>query len=87
MRLHEPSKRYVNWTVPARFAPVEDSVVVYIKDGSAAIPAIVLRLSEASIPMREVTLARPTLDDVFLKKTGHHIESGDSAPSPAEHQP
>ena len=53
----------------------EDSVVVYIKDGSTAIPTIVLRLSEASIPMREVTLSRPTLDDVFLRMTGHHIEA------------
>ena len=53
---------------------LEDSVVVYIKDGSTAIPAIVLRLSEASIEMREVTLSRPTLDDVFLRMTGHHIE-------------
>src|SRR5436309_2436736 len=35
---------------------VEDSVVVYIKEGSTAIPAIVLRLSDASIPVREVTL-------------------------------
>ena len=53
---------------------LEDSVVVYIKDGSTAIPAIVVRLSEATIPMREVTLSRPTLDDVFLRMTGHHIE-------------
>ena len=66
---------------------VEDSVVVYIKEGSSAIPAIVLRLSEASIPVREVTLARPTLDDVFLQKTGHHIESGESGPIPAERHP
>ncbi len=49
---------------------VGDSVVIYIKDGSAAISPIVLRLSEASIPVQEVTLARPTLDDVFLRKTG-----------------
>src|SRR5207247_9389373 len=53
---------------------VGDSVVIYIKDGSAAIASIVLRLSEASIPVQEVTLARPTLDDVFLRKTGYHIE-------------
>lgn len=58
---------------------VEDSVVIYIKEGSAAIAGIVLRLSEASIPVEEVTLARPTLDDVFLQKTGHHIESGEQA--------
>ena len=60
---------------------VEDSVVIYIREGSTAIPDIVLRLSDASITVREVTLARPTLDDVFLQKTGHHIESGE-APVP-----
>ena len=55
---------------------VADSVVVYIRDGSAAIPRIVLMMNEASVPMAEVTLARPTLDDVFLQKTGHHLEVG-----------
>jgi len=60
---------------------VEDSVVIYIREGSTAIPDIVLRLSDASITVREVRLARPTLDDVFLQKTGHHIESGE-APVP-----
>ena len=60
-----------------------DSVVIYIKDGSAAISPIVLRLSEASIPVQEVTLARPTLDDVFLRKTGYHIESEATATAPA----
>jgi ABC-2 type transport system ATP-binding protein len=53
---------------------VGDSVVIYIKNGSAAIAGIVVRLNEESIPMQEVTLARPTLDDVFLRKTGYHIE-------------
>lgn len=66
---------------------VEESVVVYIKEGSSAIPAIVLKLSEASIPVREVTLARPTLDDVFLQKTGHHIESGEPATPAGEQRP
>jgi ABC-2 type transport system ATP-binding protein len=66
---------------------VEESVVVYIKEGSSAIPAIVLKLSEASIPVREVTLARPTLDDVFLQKTGHHIESGEPATPVGEQRP
>ena len=63
---------------------VGDSVVIYIKNGSAAIAGIVVRLNEASIPMQEVTLARPTLDDVFLRKTGYHIESdAQSAKEPA----
>jgi ABC-2 type transport system ATP-binding protein len=63
---------------------VGDSVVIYIKDGSSAIASIVLRLSEASIPVQEVTLARPTLDDVFLRKTGYHIESETPSATPAE---
>ncbi len=54
---------------------VGDSVVVYTKDGSSAIAPIVLALSEASVAVEEVTLARPTLDDVFLRKTGHHMEA------------
>ena len=63
---------------------IGDSVVVYIKDGSAAIPRIVLMMNEASVPMAEVTLARPTLDDVFLQKTGHHLEVGAQAPEKQE---
>ena len=56
---------------------VGDSVVVYTKDGSSAIAPIVLALNEASVAVEEVTLARPTLDDVFLRKTGHHMEVQD----------
>jgi len=55
---------------------VGDSVVIYLKDGSAAIPRIVIMMNEANVTMAEVTLARPTLDDVFLQKTGHHLEVG-----------
>jgi ABC-2 type transport system ATP-binding protein len=62
---------------------VGDSVVVYIRDGSAAIARIVLLLDEASVSVGEVTLARPTLDDVFLRKTGHHIEAGELEPPQA----
>ena len=62
---------------------VGDSVVIYVKNGSAAIAGIAVRLSEAAIPVHEITLARPTLDDVFLRKTGYHIESDTPAAAPA----
>ena len=62
---------------------LDDAVIVYIRDGSTAIPKIVLLLTEASIQMQEVTLARPTLDDVFLRKTGHHLEAEESLTQPA----
>jgi len=54
---------------------VDDSVICYVRDGSAAIAALVLLLDEADVRPSEVTLSRPTLDDVFLKKTGHHMEA------------
>ena len=63
---------------------LDESVVVYTKDGARAIARIVLLLDEASVRMGEVTLAQPTLDDVFLRKTGHHIERDESVPQPAE---
>jgi ABC-2 type transport system ATP-binding protein len=58
---------------------VDETVVVYVREGGAAIARLVLMLDEASLRAREVTLARPTLDDVFLRKTGHHLEADDRA--------
>lgn len=54
---------------------VDDSIICYVREGSAAIARLVLLLDEASLVAREVTLSRPTLDDVFLRKTGHHMEA------------
>ncbi|MEX2247722.1 MAG: ATP-binding cassette domain-containing protein [Dehalococcoidia bacterium] len=58
---------------------VADSIVVYVREGSAAISKLVLLLAEESLRAREVTLAQPTLDDVFLRKTGHHLEADERA--------
>ncbi|MEX0785352.1 MAG: ATP-binding cassette domain-containing protein [Dehalococcoidia bacterium] len=52
---------------------LEDSVVVYIREGRRAIARIVLLLDESAIQVDEVSLTHPTLDDVFLRKTGQHI--------------
>jgi ABC-2 type transport system ATP-binding protein len=60
---------------------VDDGVVVYVRDGGSALARIVLLLDEASIQTREISIAQPTLDDVFLRKTGHHMEP---AEGPAE---
>jgi ABC-2 type transport system ATP-binding protein len=63
-----------------RYDGVEDvrkldgSAVVYVREGHRAIAGLVLLLDEASVRPGEITLSRPTLDDVFLRKTGHHIE-------------
>ncbi len=51
----------------------DGQVVVYLPDGARAIPRLVLALEEAGLRPAAVTLARPTLDDVFLRITGHHL--------------
>ncbi len=58
---------------------VDDAVICYVRDGSSAIAALVLLLDGANIRPREVTLSQPTLDDVFLRKTGHHMEADAAA--------
>jgi ABC-2 type transport system ATP-binding protein len=64
---------------------LDDTVIVYIAEGARAIPRIVLLLDEAQLAVADVTLARPTLDDVFLRKTGHHIEVGAPVAAAAGH--
>ncbi|HEX5939643.1 MAG TPA: ATP-binding cassette domain-containing protein [Dehalococcoidia bacterium] len=60
---------------------VNHSVVVYVRDGARQIAPIVLKLTESGLRVGEVTLSRPTLDDVFLRKTGHHIETDGRSPA------
>jgi ABC-2 type transport system ATP-binding protein len=66
---------------------VDDAVIAYVREGSSAIARLVLLLDAASLKAREVTLAQPTLDDVFLRKTGHHMEAADSAREAREPAP
>lgn len=43
--------------------------------GAQAISPVAIALSEAGVPVREISLRTPTLDDVFLHLTGEHIQS------------
>ena len=54
---------------------VDGSVVIYVRDGSRAVARVAVLLEEQSVHVDEMTLAHPTLDDVFLRSTGHHIEA------------
>ena len=45
-----------------------------VDDGSVSLRAMLRALEEVEIPLDEVGLARPTLDDVFLTLTGHSAE-------------
>ena len=49
-------------------------MLVEVENGAADIPRVVRALDEAGIAVESLELVRPTLDDVFVAKTGHHLE-------------
>jgi ABC-2 type transport system ATP-binding protein len=59
------------------------TVLVEVANGAADIPPTVRALDEAGIGVESLELVRPTLDDVFVAKTGYHLEkeSGEGAES------
>jgi ABC-2 type transport system ATP-binding protein len=63
------------------------TVLVEAANGAADIPKVVRVLDEAGIGVESLELVRPTLDDVFVAKTGHHLEKdeqGGAEPEPVE---
>ena len=50
------------------------TVLVEAANGAADIPKVVRALDDAGIAVESLELVRPTLDDVFVAKTGHHLE-------------
>jgi ABC-2 type transport system ATP-binding protein len=48
-------------------------VLVEVENGSADIPRVVRALDEAGVAVESLELVRPTLDDVFVAKTGYHL--------------
>ena len=53
-----------------------DGLAVYVEDGAAAVADIVHLLADVDVRPGTISLARPTLDDVFLASTGRRIEGG-----------
>jgi len=58
-----------------RLLPPKDGkkVLVEVENGAADIPRVVRALDEAGIAVESLELVRPTLDDVFVEKTGYHL--------------
>jgi ABC-2 type transport system ATP-binding protein len=44
-----------------------------VDDGATAIPQILRALDAADVPLGAIELHRPSLDDVFLTKTGRSL--------------
>jgi ABC-2 type transport system ATP-binding protein len=51
----------------------EESVRLYVDDGATAIPLVLRALDAAAVPLGSIELHRPSLDDVFLAKTGRSL--------------
>jgi len=67
--------------------PKDGVVVVALEQGAAGIAPIIRALDEAGIAVQDLHLVQPTLDDVFLEKTGRHLEGADAEEPQAEPQP
>jgi ABC-2 type transport system ATP-binding protein len=51
----------------------DDLVRLYVEQGDEAVPLLIRVLDAAGLQARTLTLARPSLDDVFLRQTGRSL--------------
>ena len=50
-------------------------------EGAAALPAVLAALDDAGVPVRAATVARPSLDDVYLRHAGRRFADADQSPA------
>ena len=60
---------------------------IALEHGAADIAPILRALDDAGFAVAELELKQPTLDDVFLQKTGEHLEGADDHGAQAERMP
>ncbi len=68
-----------------RIVAEPDALALYINNGAGQIAEIVRRLDAAQITPGAISVARPSLDDVFLNATGRRLEGREQTePTPDE---
>jgi ABC-2 type transport system ATP-binding protein len=55
----------------------DGKVLIELEEGAAGVAGVVRALDEAGIMVESLDLVEPTLDDVFVAKTGEHLEGAD----------
>ena len=55
-----------------------DALALYVDDGAGSVAEIVRRLDRDGLSVGAISVARPSLDDVFLKATGRRLEGHDA---------
>jgi ABC-2 type transport system ATP-binding protein len=56
-----------------KMEPSDDGLRLYVDEGATAIPQILRTLDGAGVSLASIELHRPSLDDVFLTKTGRSL--------------
>ena len=55
----------------------EQELRLYVDKGASALPQILRLLDQANVPFETIQMSVPSLNDVFLKKTGHSLREGE----------
>jgi len=59
-----------------------DGLALYVENGASQIAEIVRRIDNAEITVGAISIARPSLDDVFLQATGRRLEGQEQTAGP-----
>jgi ABC-2 type transport system ATP-binding protein len=62
--------------------PARDGTLMVEVEGSAEIGPIVVALNQEGFDVESLDLVQPTLDDVFVEKTGQHLEGAERVADP-----
>lgn len=84
--LADPDQRAMAESALARLGTVlggsARTVAIRMPDGAAGLAPAVRALDDAGIAVAKLDLAEPSLDDVFLAKTGRSLHAGDDDDEP-----
>ena len=68
-----------------RRLPAKDgALLVELERGAAEVAPVVRALDDAGLAVESLDLVEPTLDDVFVAKTGQHLEGDETETGEAE---
>ncbi len=65
--------RELSFVRDIRSGPDDGSLQIYVDRGDEMLPHVLRVLDRAGLNLRSITLARPSLDDVFLRQTGRSL--------------
>ncbi len=65
-----------------RIVDGEDALALFTEDGAGSVAEIVRRIDAAGLKVGAISIARPSLDDVFLEATGRRLEADGEHESP-----